>query len=30
MVHNNVEWRFAVVASARSFIEVTAERCPMP
>ncbi|MFN8722914.1 MAG: hypothetical protein ACK5YI_18990 [Rhodospirillales bacterium] len=30
MVHNNVEWRFAVIASARSFAEVTAERCPLP
>jgi hypothetical protein len=30
MVVNNVEWRFAVVASARSFVEITAERCPLP
>ncbi|HZH27149.1 MAG TPA: hypothetical protein VEY95_08200 [Azospirillaceae bacterium] len=30
MVVNNVEWRFAVHPGPRSFVDVTADRCPLP
>jgi len=30
VVVSNVEWRFALVNATRSFVEITAERCPLP